>query len=206
MLTQRMDKQLSTIEAEIGKAESPGGMQALVRRAQTGEQAAIQELYLSHHEQIYRFIWSRVHDPAQASDLTGEVFLRMVAGLRRYQERGQPFRAWLYEIARNLVVDEFRRNRKRIDTPLESLRETASASASPEEQVEKSLALEQVHMALNRIAAEQREVVELRFLAGLSLQEAAQVVGKTVLAVKGLQHRGLEQLRENLKELQVRHE
>jgi RNA polymerase sigma-70 factor, ECF subfamily len=176
----------------------PGTAGDVIRRAQNGDLVALRELYLAHHEQIYRFIWSRVHDPAHAEDLTGEVFLRMVANLSNYQDRSLPFRAWLYGIARNLVIDDYRKSRIRQYVPLESVAGDAVEGKSPEELTEQVLAFTRVKNALSKMAPDQREVIELRFLAGLSLNEVAAAVNKTVAAVKSLQHRGLTVLRNNL--------
>jgi RNA polymerase sigma-70 factor (ECF subfamily) len=173
-----------------------------VRRAQDGSLSAIRELYLDHHEHIFRFIWSRVHDPDQAEDLTGEVFVRMVTGLPSYQDRSLPFRAWLYGIARNLVIDWYRKKSRQMSVPLDAHRVAGNLieSQSPEETTEQALTLERVRQALERIDPTQREVVELRFLAGLSLKDVALAIGKTIAAVKALQHRGLASLRASLKE------
>jgi RNA polymerase sigma-70 factor (ECF subfamily) len=172
----------------------------LIRRAQNGDRSAFRELYLRHHEQIYRFIWSRVHDPAQADDLTGEVFLRMVASFSGYQDRLLPFRAWLYRIARNLIIDAYRKEQHRAAVPLEDAAADLVEAETPETLAERALIFERVKQALERLALDQREIIELRFLAGLSLQEVAFTVDKSVLAVKGLQHRGLESLRDTLKD------
>jgi RNA polymerase sigma-70 factor (ECF subfamily) len=173
---------------------------ALVRRAQTGSLPAIRELYLAYHEQIYRFIWSRVYDPAQADDLTGEVFLRMITHLGSYQDRAIPFQAWLYRIARNLIIDNHRRSLKRETIPLDHVSEDRVGAETPEKATEQALTFEEVQRGLESLNPEQREVLELRFLAGLSTDEVAAVVEKSVLAVKGLQHRGLSALRVYLQE------
>jgi RNA polymerase sigma-70 factor (ECF subfamily) len=167
-------------------------------RVQGESPRGAEELYREHHEHIFRFIWSRVHNAEQAEDLTGEVFTRMVAHLPAYRERSPPFRAWLYRIARNLIVDHYRK--------VSSARALAEAGnqppdhTSPEENAEAALTLERVQRALERLDAEQREVVELRFLAELSLEEVALTLNKTIPAVKALQHRGLAALRAHLKE------
>jgi RNA polymerase sigma-70 factor, ECF subfamily len=170
----------------------------LVRRAQKGDLSATRALYLENHAQIYRFIWSRVQNPALADDLTGEVFLRMVASLPAYQDRAYPFRAWLYRIARNLLIDHFRRHQNQVFVPLESVAEELPGGQTPEKMMELKLTIERVKQALEDLTPEQREVVELRFLAGLSLNEVALTVDKTVSAVKSLQSRGLITLRAKL--------
>ena len=80
---------------------------SIVKKAQKGDSSAVGWLFDNHHEAIFRFIWLRVRDHALAEDLTGEVFMRMVAELPRYQNRDLPFRAWLYRIAHNLVANWF---------------------------------------------------------------------------------------------------
>lgn len=192
------DKSQTAVDDSYGSEAVPLEMNELVQRAQKGDLSAIREIYLEHHNQVYRFIWSRVHDPTQADDLTGEVFLRMVASLPKYQDRTLPFRAWLYRIARNLVIDNYRWNQNREYVPLESVAEDLVGGESPEKITELALAFERVQQALENLAPDQREVVELRFLAGLSLKEVALAVDKTVSAVKSLQHRGLSSLRTNL--------
>lgn len=163
---------------------------------QSGNLPAAEELYLQHHEHIFRFIWSRVQDAPLAEDLTGEVFTRMVANLPNYRDRSLPFRAWLYQIARNLIIDHHRK-----EASAQSLKDVANANAvSPEENVEVALTLERVQRALEKIDPAQREVVELRFLAELSLEEVAEAMDKSVAAVKALQHRGLASLRTHLKD------
>jgi RNA polymerase sigma-70 factor (ECF subfamily) len=157
---------------------------------------AAEELYREHHEHIFRFIWSRVHDAPLAEDLTGEVFARMVTNLPNYHDRSLPFRAWLYQIARNLLIDHYRK-----ESSVQGLNDlTQPDSASPEEKAETALTLERVRHALEKIDPAQQEVVELRFLAELSLEEVATVMDKSVAAVKALQHRGLASLRTHLKD------
>lgn len=157
---------------------------------------AAEELYVQHHEHIFRFIWSRVHDAPLAEDLTGEVFTRMVANLPNYHDRSLPFRAWLYQIARNLIIDHHRK-----ESSAQGLRDlTQLDGASTEEKAETALTLERVQQVLKKMDSAQREVVELRFLAELSLEEVAAVIDKSVAAVKALQHRGLASLRTHLKD------
>jgi RNA polymerase sigma-70 factor, ECF subfamily len=167
-------------------------------RVQNERPIAADELYKEHHEHIFRFIWSRVHDAQFAEDLTGEVFTRMVANLSSYSDRLLPFRAWLYRIARNLIIDQQRKEssaRALQDVVAQPLDQT-----SPEDRAEAALTLERLRRALEKIDPEQQEVVELRFLAELSLEEVALVLNKSVPAVKALQHRGLAALRAHLKE------
>lgn len=168
---------------------------SVIKKAQKGDSSAVGWLFDNHHEAIFRFIWLRVRDHALAEDLTGEVFMRMVAELPRYQNRDLPFRAWLYRIAHNLVVDNYRTDKSHMSLPLEQVILHANPATHPDVMTDQALTIERVQQALDNLDPAQREVVELRFLAGLSLKDAAATLNKTVAAVKSLQHRGLSTLR-----------
>lgn len=170
----------------------------LVHRAQRGDVAAIRELFLYHHEHIYRFLWSRVHDSDLADDLTGDVFMRMIKALPNYQDRSLPFRAWLYGIARNLAIDYQRKKGPKITMPLSEIEINLVDGMTVEDQADQTLRFKQVGQILEQLNPDEREVVELRFLAGLSLKETALAINKTVAAVKALQHRGLHTLKAKL--------
>ena len=120
----------------------------LVRHAQNGSVSAIRELYLSHHQQIFRFIWSRVYDSDLAEDLTGEVFVRMLKNLSTYEDRSLPFRAWLYGIARNLVIDHHRKKNPRMIMSLNDITGEPIEGESLEERTEQTLKFEQVRQML----------------------------------------------------------
>ncbi len=175
----------------------------VVARAQMGEAEAVSLLYEAHQPAIFRYVWSRLQERRAAEDLTGEVFLRMLEALPRYRSSTTPFRAWLYRIARNLIIDWGRRNRHdRLATPEETQADPAPDS-DLEHKVEARLSLEALRAALMQLEASQREVVTLRFLAGFSLHETAAAVNKTEAAVKALQHRGLAVLSQILNQEQV---
>lgn len=162
---------------------------------------AIGELYDGHHEQIFRYVWSRVRHKEAAEDLTGEIFARMVTHLPAYRPQQAPFRAWLYQIARNLIVDHFRRSGQQTAVPLQQVNAPAN-HANPDGLIDRQLSLEKVQEALERIDSEQRDVVLMRFVLGMSLEEVAETLNKSVGAVKSIQHRGLKSLRATLKVLE----
>ncbi|MBL8057203.1 MAG: sigma-70 family RNA polymerase sigma factor [Anaerolineales bacterium] len=172
--------------------------QELVARAQRGDVNALGQLYDQHQAAIFRYLWLRLDDRAMAEDLTGEVFLRMMKALAHYRAQAAPFRAWLYRIARNLLVDHWRKGGPRAALPLTAAEDQPAAAADPVALVDRRLSLAQLRQALERLDEAQREVVTLRFLAGLSLQETAAALEKTEAAIKALQHRGLAALRQAL--------
>jgi RNA polymerase sigma-70 factor (ECF subfamily) len=177
-------------------------MAALAARAQRGEVDAIGALYDQNHAALFRYVWSRVSDRALAEELTGDVFMRMLAALPNYRPSAAPFRAWLYRIAHNRLVDYYRKENGHTAVPLEQA-EAQSAEDDPAALVEQTLTVERVHRALADMDEPQRAVVALRFLSGLSLEETATVLNKTESAVKALQHRGLAALRKALAQEKV---
>jgi RNA polymerase sigma-70 factor (ECF subfamily) len=162
--------------------------------------SAIGELYDRHHKHIFRYVWSRVQDSYVAEDLTGEIFTRMVAHLPGYRPLGVPFRAWLYRIARNLVVDHYRQAGAQVLVPLHHAEGLSEEGHDLDSIAEHQLTVERLQGALVRLDPSQREVVVLRFLVGLSLREVALALDKSIAAVKSLQHRGLTALRAMLRQ------
>lgn len=185
-----------------GRNQVPGDIsdKELAIRAQRGDVSAVGQLYDRHHKRIYRYVWARVRNAQQAEDLTGEVFTRMVTGLSGYRPQSVPFQAWLYRIAHNLTVDHHRKIDRRELIPLYHAEGLNEQHDNPSLVVERQLTVERVLDALNDLDPAKRQVIELRFLAGLSLREVAQTLGKTVAAVKSMQHRGLTTLRTALKD------
>ncbi len=171
----------------------------LVRRAQKGSPDAVGKLYDRYQAQLFRFVWARVGDRQLAEDITGEIFTRMVVHLPKYQPTAVPFSAWLYQIGRNLIIDTYRRDNGRYPEPLENALSVGDGQAGPDLMVDQQLTLEKIHTALADIDPQQREVVTLRFLTGLSLRETAEMLNCSLSAIKSLQHRGLMALRAALK-------
>lgn len=171
----------------------------LAREAKKGSVEAVGQLYDRHRPQIFRFVWSRLSHRQLAEDVTAEVFTRMVKSLPDYQFLNLPFQAWLYRIARNLIIDHYRRDGQRDTVSLDEVQyQLTMEKENPVTLVEQKLAWEQIQSALVEIDEAQQEVLILRFLVGLSLKEVAQTMDRTVASVKTLQHRGLIALRATL--------
>ena len=170
--------------------------QHLVEAACRGENSAIEALYRTHFDTIYRYVLLRLGSPLAAEDVTSQVFLGMVRGLGRYSDQGKPFVAWLYGIAQKQIAF-FQRGRSRAPSPLDldAAVELAAQSAGPHATVEQRELRVAVAQALGKVPEGQREVIMLRYLLSLSLAETAAVVGRTEGAVKQLQLRGLATLK-----------
>jgi RNA polymerase sigma-70 factor (ECF subfamily) len=164
----------------------------LALQGQRGNIEAVGVLYDRHQLRIYRYVRSRIYDEQLAHDLTGEVFLRMVRGMPGYRPSAAPFTAWLYRIAHNLLVNHIQKENAMQMVPMQEADQTA---VNPSTLVEQQLELEAVLAALAQLEPEQQEVLRLRFLVGLSLQEVAGALDKSVAAVKSIQHRGLKMMK-----------
>jgi len=165
----------------------------LIKRAKEGDPAAFAEIYDRHHSPIYRYIFFRVGSEATAEDLTSEVFVRMVEKIDQFTYRGRPLLAWLYTIARNLVAGHHRYFEKHEVLPLdEGLRANA---INPEKAANLALNQRNLAAALEKLTEWQRQVIILKFFEGMDNQTVAEIMDKSVGAVKSLQHRGLAALR-----------
>ena len=161
---------------------------ALVARARQGDKDAFGQLYRLHRPQILRM--ARFHLGADADDVVSEVFLRAWTSLPRYRETGRPFVAWLYGIARHVVLDEVgRRTRTR---PSDRLPEEAT-----EWREDDRLALAS---AVATLPDEQRQVIEMKFFMGMRNPEVASILGITPGAVNARQWRAFTTLRTLLRE------
>ena len=170
-------------------------IQRLVAEAQQGNLSAFGSLYEIYFERVYRYMMGRVGSAPEAEDLTQELFLKVMSSLRSYRFQGPPFAAWLFRIAHNLLVDRSRRRRTAGEqVPLEQAA-FVPAGGSVEEEALRSLSHAEVVEALGRVTELQRQVIELRFLADLSLAETAAVMDRNENAVKALQHSALRALR-----------
>lgn len=162
----------------------------LVRRAAERDVRAFGQLYDYFLERLYRYVYYRVGNPVEAEDLVEEIFLKVWEGLPGYRARGVPFAAWLFRLARNHLVDHSRTKREAGPLP-----ETIAATDDPLDVVMRRVDAEAVRAVLGRLTEEQREVIALRFVEGLSTREIAATVGRQEGAVRALQMRALHSLR-----------
>ncbi len=172
-----------------------------IQRARMGDQNAIGALYEQYHLPVFRYLYYRTGDLHAAEDLTAEVFIRMIRSLPGYQPRDVPFLAWLFQIARNLSIDHYRKAGSGRMVPLE---ETLPArNADPTHAVDRRLTSQKLAEALHTLNDDQRDVIVLRFVTGMSIGETAQALAKSEDAVKGLQRRALTALRQILSEWEI---
>jgi RNA polymerase sigma-70 factor (ECF subfamily) len=172
-------------------------VRVLVERAQHGDRDALEELYLLHFDRIYSYLHLSVGNRHDAEDLTTQTFLKMLEAIGRFRWRSAPFSAWLFRIAHNLAMDHFRA-RRRVQTEDEVPEPADGEESSAEEQALDSIGRAGMLELIERLSAEQRQVLTLKFLFGFVNAEVAGILGKSEGAVKSLQHRALASLEKQL--------
>jgi RNA polymerase sigma-70 factor (ECF subfamily) len=168
---------------------------ALAIRASKGEAAAFGLLYDRHVAAIYRYVYYRVRDDAEAEDLTSDVFTRALKAMPRYEPR-QAFLAWLYRIARNAVIDRARKGNRQVSFEDALEHPGVDKIVEPDAEILAHSDSATLRDALQKLTPLQREVVVLRFLEGYSTLEIAGMVGKREGTVRGIQFRAIGALRQ----------
>jgi RNA polymerase sigma-70 factor (ECF subfamily) len=165
-----------------------------VTRAKTGDAEALRYLYLRYADNVYGYVCSIVRDEHEAEDVTQMIFAKLISALQRYEPRTVPFSAWILRVAHNASIDHVRARRM---VPCEEVRspELEDSSVGRER-------LDDLKQALEVLPEEQREVIVLRFIAGLSPREIAERLNRSEDAIHGLQHRARRTLRKELSRLE----
>ncbi len=173
------------------------GERLMVDAARAGDEAALSELYTLYFPRVYRYILARTGNTYDAEDLAEEVFMRVLDAIERFQWREAPFSAWLFRIAHNAVISQRRKDGAR-GRPTPLTEDLSVDTQGPDELVENRLVLNEVMRAAQGLPDAQRQVISLRFAAGLSVAETARAMGKGEGNVKVIQHKAIAKLREML--------
>jgi RNA polymerase sigma-70 factor, ECF subfamily len=150
------------------------------------------ELYEGNFERVFAFVMRRVRDRDIAEDITAEVFHQALAKLPHFEWRGVPFAAWLMRIAANAITDRWQKTNRETELPPEELED-----AGVEGEIERRAMLFQL---VDGLPEDQRLVVVKRFVEQRTIREIAAELGRSEGAVKQLQFRALQTLRERMKE------
>jgi RNA polymerase sigma-70 factor (ECF subfamily) len=168
-------------------------VQHAVERARDGDSDALRLLYLRYSSVVFSHVCSIVRDEHAAEDITQTVFARLVHRLQNYEPRLVSFGAWITRVAHNASIDYLRAQRM---VPSEEVLDPES----PHEDLGRDR-LEAIREALAALPQDQREVLALRFVVGLSPKEVGARLGRTERAINAIQHRGRRRLREELTRL-----
>ncbi len=171
----------------------------LVARATQRDREAFAQLYNLYFDRIYRFVRLKVNNQADAEDLTSRVFLNAWRSIDRFSPKhDSSFVAWLFRLAHNALIDSYRREYDVVSLDASAAFQLSGSSAPPEDDLEKRLTVMTLQQALSALTGDQREVVLLRFIGGLSAREVGDIMGKQEGTVRGIQFRALEALRRAL--------
>jgi RNA polymerase sigma-70 factor (ECF subfamily) len=167
---------------------------AVIARAKQGDREALRFLYVQYADNVYGYIASIVKDEHEAEDITQLVFAKLMTVIHKYEQREVPFTSWLLRLAHNAALDHLRR---RLPIPAEEVR-------SPEEGADGHVPDEAyvVEQALAALPEDQRTVVVLRHVIGLTPREIAERLGRSENAIHGLHHRGRRALQTHLRQLE----
>jgi RNA polymerase sigma-70 factor (ECF subfamily) len=163
-----------------------------VKRAQQGDREALGFLYARYADNVCGYVRSIVHDQHEAEDITQHVFAKLIHVIGKYEERDVPFFAWILRVSRNVAVDHIRRQRA---IPVEEVRAVDECGSGPADRER----MNDLREALAKLPPDQREVLVLRHIAGLSPTEIAQHTGRSEGSVHGLHHRGRRALTAELR-------
>lgn len=157
------------------------------------KEAVLASLYDEYFDKIAGYAFARLGERTAAENIAGDVFLKALESLDSYQERGIPMQAWLFKIARNLVIDYTRKEYKKEIVPIDSVQMPDKTDI--QEMAEANYERERVSKALGQLTEEQRQVIELRFFGGLTSEETGKVLNKKSGAVRQMQSSALKTLR-----------
>jgi RNA polymerase sigma-70 factor (ECF subfamily) len=201
--TRREQGKLTTSRFELGSSGASRFSQAggcdskivtkAIARAQDGDLGALHFLYVRYADDVLRYVKSVVRDHHEAEDITQDVFIKLIRVIGKYEPRDVPFAAWILRVARNAALDHLRARRM---TPCDDIRVADGDQSQVSHERGRDL-----REALAQLPEEQRDVLVLRHIVGLSPGEIADVLGKTESSVHGLHHRGRLTLKSSLVEL-----
>jgi RNA polymerase sigma-70 factor (ECF subfamily) len=184
--------------AGVGEAAASGPdnsrlVREAVELAQAGDSEGLHFLYVRYAPDVQRFVNSLVKDHYEAEDITQNLFAKLMKAIKKYEPREVPFAAWIMRVARNAALDHLRARRA---LPTEEVRIADNGSAQVG--LDRGRDLRQ---ALAQLPEDQREVLILRHITGLTPVEIAATLNKSESSVHGLHHRGRRTLQEKLTEL-----
>jgi RNA polymerase sigma-70 factor (ECF subfamily) len=170
----------------------------IVRRAKAADRSALGELYDALVSRVYRFVYFRVNRKEDAEDFTEQVFVKIFEKISQYDERGLPFEAWVFRIARNMIIDFYRAQKTPV-LALDEALDVPDTNVSPETHTETVLQIEMVQKALPKLPDAYREMIILKFIEEYDNDEISVFLDKPVSHVRVLQSRALHKLKELLR-------
>lgn len=190
----RNTRQENVNEPGISPEDANSEIENLVTRAIDGNTQAFGELYTYYVTKIYRYVYYNVHNKEQAEDITQEVFLKAWKAIGSCKGKEKTFSSWLYRIAHNLIIDKIRKSQKKIAHEAELPEDVRDMS----EGMEISLEQRDLLKVIDVLSPNQRQVILMKFIENMDNREIAETMGKSTGAIRILQMRALEVLRNTL--------
>ncbi|MDB4940388.1 MAG: polymerase ECF-type sigma factor, polymerase sigma-70 factor, subfamily [Candidatus Doudnabacteria bacterium] len=168
---------------------------SLILKAKKGEEQAFGELYELYFDKIFKFIYYRVSHKEVAEDLTEDVFIKAWTSIKTVKENS--FSGWLYQIAKNKVIDYYRQKKATVD--IEEIQNILESDENLSENtntiIEKRVFME----ALKQLTPEQQIIIKLKFIEDLDNSEISDLISKSEGSIRVVQHRAILKLQELIK-------
>ncbi len=170
------------------------GEEQLIKNAISGEASAFGLLYDRYQPKIYRFIYLKVSHREEAEDLTHQVFLSAWEKIENFQfkENSSYFSGWLYQIARNKVIDHYRTRKNNLDI---SKIQVIDEKNRPENTFENNLNIKETRQAISLLNPNEQDVIIMRFIEELSPKEISKALGKSEVSIRIIQYRAIKKLK-----------
>ncbi len=184
----------------MSKSLSPQQIENLVTQSQGGDEAAFATLFDHFFPKIFRYIQFRTNQD-EIEDLVSDIFLKVVENIKNYQQqKNASFSAWLFRIARNQLIDSYRRKKELLGLENEEgelMFDIEDEDPTPDDMTQKSWEQEKIQEVLQKLSPIHREILELRYLSGFSNAEISHITGKNEGNVRVIQLRALREMRKH---------
>ncbi|HUZ77640.1 MAG TPA: sigma-70 family RNA polymerase sigma factor [Chloroflexota bacterium] len=191
---------LNGVKLAVTSDEKADRVGDLVDRSSKGSGEAFGQLYQLYVDRIYNYIYYKTGHSVDAEDLTEQVFIKAWEAIGRFRPEGKPFAAWLFKVARNVVIDHYRTRKS--NTDLSEVMAAAAADGDPEDAAQKQATRQLLMSAVRRLTDEQQQVILLKFIDGMDNAEISATMGKKEGAIRALQYRALLALQRILQDEQ----
>lgn len=174
----------------------------LMQLAKNGDSEAFGSLYKLYFIPVFRYIYLRVKSREETEDLAQNVFLKVFQNISNFQEQGKSPLAYFFAIARNAVINHWRK-KKNVSIDLQTISEIADPAGHPHQLTEQNETAKTMRRVIQKLSDDQQEAIILKFINELPNSEIAKLLGKTEEAVRQLQCRALKALRQYLKDFKL---
>lgn len=168
-------------------------IQILIHDARNGDKNAFGEIYDRYIDAVYRFVYFRIGEKYNTEDVTEQTFVSIFEHIREYEEKGLPFEAWLFRIARNKIIDYYRKQKPRVG--LENIVDLEDPKRGPEKYTEESFDHEHMMTCIRQLPDSYQEIIILKFIEEKENEEISVLLDKPISHIRVLQSRALQKLR-----------